>query len=582
MICLMGYSEVRDGMRIDWDVPIAADDGLTLRADVFRPDDDGRHPVILSYGPYAKGLSFVEGYPDQWKRMVTAYPEVAEGSTNKYQAWEVSDPEKWVPQGYACVRVDSRGAGRSPGYIDHFSPRETQDFYQAIGWAGSQPWSSGKVGLNGISYFAINQWQVAAERPPYLAAICVWEGAADFYRDKTHHGGIRCTFFPNWYDMQVKTVQHGLGDRGPKHPVTGLNACGDETLDEETLTKNRSDFPGDIAAHPFDDEFHRDRSGVLENIEVPLLSAGNWGGHGLHARGNFEGFMRSGSEQRWLEVHGEEHWTHFYTDYGRELQLQFFDHFLKGDENGWSERPRVMLRVRRVDRFVDRGEHDWPLPRTQWTEMYPHPDGSLRDTPPEEGTLSFEVLGDGLTFMTEPFESETELTGPSSLNLNLSSSTTDADLFIVLGLIDPDGDEVTFQGALDPHSPIAQGWLRASHRALDEERSTPWRPYHTHTESQPLEPGEVYSVQIEIWPTSIVIPPGYRLRLQVRGKDYEYQGDLGGEAEISTFKNQFTGCGPFLHDDPEDRPVEVFGGTTTLHFAPESPSTLLLPVIPER
>ena len=121
----MFKSETADGMRIDWDVPIPIDDGLVLRADVYRPDDDGRYPVILTYGPYAKGLAFQEGYPSAWKRMADEHPDVAAGSTNAYQNWEVVDPEKWVPEGYACVRVDSRGAGRSPGYIDHFSPRET-------------------------------------------------------------------------------------------------------------------------------------------------------------------------------------------------------------------------------------------------------------------------------------------------------------------------------------------------------------------------------------------------------------------------------------------------------------------------
>jgi len=132
-------------LRIEWDVPIKMDDGLVLRADIFRPEED-RHPVILSYGPYAKGLAFQDGYPSAWQRMVAEHPDVAYGSSKQYQSWEVVDPEKWVPEGYACVRVDSRGAGRSPGHIDHFSPRETKDFYDCIEWAGTQAWSSGKVG----------------------------------------------------------------------------------------------------------------------------------------------------------------------------------------------------------------------------------------------------------------------------------------------------------------------------------------------------------------------------------------------------------------------------------------------------
>src|SRR5471030_2497808 len=159
-------NEISDGMRIDWDVPIAMEDGLVLRADVFRPMEDGKYPVILTYGPYGKGLAFQDLYTTCWDRMVEDHPDVAANSSNKYQNWEVVDVEKWVPEGYVCVRVDSRGCGRSPGYIDLWSPREAQDFYNCIEWAGVQPWSNGKVGLNGISYYAMNQWQVASLKPP--------------------------------------------------------------------------------------------------------------------------------------------------------------------------------------------------------------------------------------------------------------------------------------------------------------------------------------------------------------------------------------------------------------------------------
>src|SRR5438094_7209767 len=103
-------SEVRDGMRIDWDVPIPVDDGLVLRADVYRPIRDGKHPVILTYGPYGKRLSFEDLYTHQCRRMIAQHTDVEAGSTNKYQKWEVIDPEKRVTDGYACVRLDSRGA----------------------------------------------------------------------------------------------------------------------------------------------------------------------------------------------------------------------------------------------------------------------------------------------------------------------------------------------------------------------------------------------------------------------------------------------------------------------------------------
>ena len=573
-------SEVRDGMRIEWDVPIAMDDGLVLRADVFRPVSAGRYPVILSYGPYAKGLAFQDGYPSAWQRMVAEHPDVACGSSNQYQSWEVVDPEKWVPDGYVCVRVDSRGAGRSPGYIDPFSPRETQDFYLCIEWSGVQPWSNGKVGLNGISYYGINQWHVATLKPPHLAAMCIWEGAADWYRDMTHHGGILSTFWGNWYDMQVKSVQYGLGERGPRSRVTGQLACGDATLSDRELYDNRADFGAEVLAHPLDDDYHRARSPAWDKITVPLLSAANWGGQGLHPRGNFEGFLRAASQEKWLEAHGIEHWTHFYTDYGIALQKRFFDHFLRGIDNGWSRQPRVQLQVRHVDRFVERHEHEWPLARTQWTKFYLDPaDHSLSRGPVSAaGEITYDALGEGVTFISAPLAAATEITGPLAAQLFISSSTTDADFFLVFRVYTPDLREVVFMGAIDPHTPVAQGWLRASHRKLDPQLSTAYRPYHAHDELQPLDPGAVVALDVELWPTSIVVPAGYRIALTVRGRDYEYAKSTG--ARLSNFKNELRGCGPFLHDDPRDRPAAVFGGKNALHFGPGRPSYVLVPIIP--
>ncbi|MGZ5033309.1 MAG: CocE/NonD family hydrolase [Usitatibacter sp.] len=569
-------------MRIDWDVPIRMDDGVVLRADVFRPDEPGgRYPVILTYGPYAKGLAFQDGYPSAWQRMVAEHPDVAYGSSNEYQCWEVVDPEKWVPEGYAVVRVDSRGAGRSPGRVDPFSPRETRDFHDCIEWAGVQPWSSGKVGLNGVSYFGTNQWHVASLQPPHLAAICVWEGTADWYRDATHHGGILSTFWANWYDMQVKTVQHGLGERGARSRVTGALVCGDATFSDHELQKNRSDFGDDILAHPLDDAYHRARSPVWERITVPLLSAANWGGQGLHPRGNYEGFVRAASKDKWLEAHGIEHWTHFYTDYGRKLQLRFFNHFLKNENNGWDKQPRVQLQVRHPgERFVERHENEWPIARTRWTKFFLHEDSSLKRTSGAQGAASFEAMGDGVTFVSEPLEWETEITGPIAARLHASSSTEDADFFLVFRVFTSDLREVTFMGAIDPHTPIAQGWLRASHRKLDPKLSTEYRPYHAHDEKQPLKKGEVAQLDVELWPTSIVVPAGHRIALTVRGRDYEWQKSTG--ARLSNFKNELRGCGPFLHDDPRDRPAAIFSGKTTLHFGGGKDSYVLIPVIPPK
>ena len=575
-------SEVRDGMRIDWDVPIKMDDGVVLRADVFRPVKEGKYPALVSYGPYGKGLAFQEGYKTAWDIMAREFPDAVANSTNQYQNWEVVDPEKWVPDGYACVRVDSRGAGRSPGFLSHNDKRENKDFHDCIEWAAAQSWCSGKVGLNGISYYASSQWRAAALQPPHLAAMCVWEGWVDYYRDSVRHGGIACTFRKHWQDMQVKTVQHGRGEHGPKSRVTGELVCGPETLSEQELVRNRTDMWKDVLEHPLAGPFYEERTGNLSKVVTPLLTCANWGGQGLHPRGNFEGFMRAASKQKWLEAHGGSHWAPFYTDYGVRLQKRFFDYFLKGEKNGWDQQPRVTLQVRHPgEKFIERHENEWPLARTKWTHFYLDPDGmKLTDkAPAADKAVTYEAMGDGLTFSTPPLEKETEITGPSALKVWISSATADADIFAVLRIYDDKGQEVLFQGALDPKTPVGQGWLRASQRKLDPKLSLPYRPYHTHDEKQPLKPGEVVELDVEIWPTCIVVPKGYRIALTIRGRDYEHDGAA---ATLSNMKNPMRGCGPFVHDDENDRPPAIFEGKVTLHVGPKRPANVLLPVIPPK
>ena len=575
-------SEIRDGMRIDWDMPIKMDDGLILRADIFRPTHNKKCPVILSYGPYGKGLSFQEGYKTAWEIMERENPDVIRGSSNKYQNWEVVDPEKWVPDDYICIRIDSRGAGRSPGFMDHNNARETKDIHLCIEWAAKQSWCNGKVGMNGISYYASNQWRAAASKPKHLAAICVWEGWNHNYRESNRHGGIACSFRKNWLEMQIKTVQHGVGDRGKRSPITGDTVCGPETLSPEELLKNVSDIWKIVLENEFISDWYKERSANLDRVDIPVLSSANWGGQGLHTRGNFEGFVRSKSKQKWLEVHGGSHWAPFYTDYGVALQKRFFDYYLKGKKNGWKKTPPVSLLVRSPgEKFVQRDEKEWPLKRTQWTTLHLNPQGMTFSQDPikENAQITYDMMGDGVTFAFPPQKQEVELTGPMALKLFISSTTVDADIFAVVRIYDKENKEVLFHGALDPKTPVAQGWLRASHRKLDKKKSLPYRPWHSHDQKQALVPGQVYELDVEIWPTCIVVPVGYRIALTIRGKDYEHDGAA---AVLSNMKNPMKGCGPFVHDDEVDRPPAIFGGKVTLHMGPKQKANLLLPVIPKK
>jgi len=573
-------SEVRDGMRIDWDAPIPMNDGVVLRCDVYRPNDDGKYPVILSYGPYAKGLSFQEGYKSAWVRMTRDYPEIEQGSSNKYQNWELVDPEKWVPDGFICLRVDSRGTGRSPGYMDLLSAREGEDLRDCIDWAGTQPWSNGKVGVNGISYYAQTGWLAAPLKPKHLAAFCAWEGECDYYRELCRHGGILSDFVYSWSTRQVVSVQHGKGDRGAKSVVTGEPVAGPITLSEEQLAKNRADITAEALKRELMDDYYLARIPKYEDMEVPLLSASNWGGQGLHPRGNFEGYLRAGSKQKWLEVHGDTHFTHFYSPYGDALQRKFFGYFLKGEDNGWDKQPKVALNIRRPgENFELRAENEWPLARTQWTKYYLHPEGNGFSPQPSQAatTVTYETTGDGVTFLTPPLTEEIEITGPVAAKLWVSSDTTDADLFLALRVFDPSGKEVTFIGANDPRTPVGLGWLRASHRKTDPARSLPYRPWHPHDEKLPLKPGEPVEVDVEIWPTCIVVPVGYRIGLTVRGKDYEFDGTA---ADVPHASYPMKGVGPFTHTNPKDRPADIFGGKNTLHFDKDKAPYVLLPVTP--
>jgi predicted acyl esterase len=214
--------------------------------------------------------------------------------------------------------------------------------------------------------------------------------------------------------------------------------------------------------------------------------------------------------------------------------------------------------------------------------MYLDPAGRTltASEPTAAGAASYDALGDGLTFLAPPVEAETEITGPVAAKLFVSSETTDADLFLVLRAFTPDMREIVYQGANDPHTPVGLGWLRASHRKLDPERSLPYRPFHTHDEIQPLTPGDIYELDIEIWPMSIVLPEGYRLGLSVRGRDYVWPGYEAGHGRVAG--RVYFGVGPFKHDLKGDRPVDVFGGKVTVHTGPEQPSHVLLPIVPGR
>ena len=251
-------------------------------------------------------------------------------------------------------------------------------------------------------------------------------------------------------------------------------------------------------------------------------------------------------------------------------------------DNGWDKEPPVTLHLRRPfsNEFEPRKETAWPLPRTKWTKLYLDAVDGIAvpsmawDVPNKWSKLSFAAKGQPLTFVSPPLQKDTEITGPLAAKLFSSSSTTDMDLFITVQAF-VGGEEATFIGVMQQRTPLSQGWLRASHRKLDTEKTLPYRPYHTHDEEQPLEPGKVFELDVEIWPANILLPKGTQLSVQISGKDFERLQPSDQPGQPWELRNASI-C---THNHPDDRPDSVFAGETTLFTGGDTPSYLMLPFI---
>ena len=537
------------------DVSICVRDGVSLKADIFRPRKEGVFPAIVNLGPYQKDKVWIP-------------PADLEEEANPYMNWEVANPVWWVPKGYALVRIDTRGSGKSPGQTDLLSLQEAKDFYDAIEWTAKQSWSNGAVGTLGISYFAINQWLVATLKPPSLKAIIPWEGAADMYRDFCYHGGIfGLGFVSNWFAAHM--AHHLLGQPQNYNP---------DTFSKPMLWE--------YMRNSLDLDFYKGRQAVWDDVEVPMLSTGNWSGMGLHLRGNIEGYMRAKSKHKKLRVHSGTHFHPFHSHEGRADQLRFFDHWLKGIDNGVMKEPPVKLQIRVGGErdYKWRLENEWPLARTEWTKFYlAPPESKSRETgaltkikskketkfsysasrtSKRAGTVAWSAQAFasadqiGLSFETAPLNSDTEVTGPVVLVLWASSTTEDMDIFATIRNIAPDGSDVLETGQQGQKVPVAKGWLRASHRNLDHARSLPYRPYHSHDERRLLRPGEVVRLDVEIWPTCMVFKKGHRIRLDVQPCDG-------------------IGSAPYTHYS-----ADYNTGANTIYVGGARLSHLLLPIIP--
>jgi len=555
---------------LDHDIDIPMRDGAKLKANVMRPQAEGKYPVLMTLGPYGKDLHFSNNSPAPWKNLTENHPEVFEHSSGKWMAFETPDPEVWVPHGYVLVRVDSRGAVKSPGKLDVNSPAEFRDFYDAIEWVGVQPWCNGKVGLLGISYYACGQWFVASLKPPHLAAILPWQGTYDFYRGRTRQGGLFCNGFVQRWWNGILSKQNGKADCPHKDMFTGERLTGPVELSEEQRRANREEYIENVLKHPLIDDWYAARIPDVTKIDVPAFVVANYGGLGLHLRGTIEGWRWLASKDKWLKIQRGSYFVSYFMPENVALQRKFFDRYLKGLDNGWEQEPRVEVQVRSTDDKVARSARgtQYPLEGTKATRLYL--DASAKSlspaAPKAASSVNYSATSPGVAFTTV-LDRDLELAGPLKAKLYVASSTPDMDMFATVRAYDPSGQEATFFAADEPAFPASMGWLRVTSRKLDTKRSTDWIPYHTHDEYQPLDPGKIYPIDVEIWAASLRLPKGSKLELLLAGRDFERPGATG------THK----GSGPFIHADPTDRPPEKFSGDHVIHTGPGRESYLQLP-----
>jgi predicted acyl esterase len=527
-------STVVEGTVIERDVAVTMRDGIRIYVDVYRPEGSDPVPVLLGYGPFGKHASM---HPTL-AAGADIEPELPPGSP-----FEAPLASYWVRHGYAVVYADPRGAWGSEGDATLFSEQEAEDGYELVEWAGTRPWSNGRVGMSGVSYLAISQYQVAAARPPHLAAINPSEGISDIYREAIAPGGILETQFAGHFGS---LLGFGLG--------------------------RVEDVVSEVFEHPLLDEFWQAKSPDLSRIEVPTFLVASVGNQGLHVRGTLEAFKQISSEQKWLDVHGRKEWRYYYMPENMDRQRAFFDHFLKDLDTDLSSWPRVRVEYRdRANSGPIREEADWPIPRTRYTEWFLDA-GSARlvATPPDsEHTASYDPTaagypaeaGDQRATFDLRFERETDLAGHAALRLWVASpGAENMDLFVNLDKLDASGSRIGFPffAYLDD-GPLAQGWLRASRREIDSELSTPAQPVQAHQGDIPLPDDEPVSVDIEIWPFTATFAPGETLRLTVAG------------ADIQRYPPQEFAAG---HD------LLVNTAPHVLHTGGNYPSRLLLPVVP--
>lgn len=498
------------------EVTIRVRDGVRIGAAIYAPSGAGRYPALLAASPYRYDNNALPASPQF--------------------LWRETGPiEFYVDHGYVYVHMDVRGSGKSGGEFGFLDRAEQRDLYDVIEWIGKQSWSNGKVGGVGQSYYCMSQWLMGTMAPPSLAGLGAYDGLNEPYRASVYQGGIPGEFFGGYWWTQNRIIN--------RFPASGAPA-----------REQATDLGRLFARHPTYDGFWRERAAYerLGRIKIPVYSIGVWGKIDLHTRGNIEGYRKAGGPKK-LRISGAPNaWAasreFASVDFHERVLLPFYDWCLKGERTEYVDRPAVEYFVRGADVF--RRAETWPPPGVTYQSWHLNRgpsgsltslnDGGLSPSPAQgEGETSYDypdpgwvvgVVGFGptggfdparrvLTFTSSSLEQDLEISGPIKLVLYASSTRTDTDFFIKLSEQLPQSSEDRAGGVNPASQLVSKGWLRASHRAVDPERSTEYEPYHSHGRPEPIVPGEVYRFDIGIEPMAYRFKRGNRIRLEIVNGD---------------------------------------------------------------
>jgi predicted acyl esterase len=551
-------SQPKYRMKVEKNAWVTMRDGVRLCVDIYRPDADGKFPALLGMSPYSK---------DVQKLPVHEYPtdrEIGNGGI------EAGLSEYFVSRGYVHVIADVRGTGYSEGGYRVFSLKEQQDGYDLVEWMAKQDWCSGGVGMLGSSYFAMIQLLVAAQQPPHLKAIFPVDSTTDMYRHWAYHGGILHSSFLSTLWEGSMVVNKADEPDLEKDELARIVAAQKENPDLACNPRmwKALEFPFtnphlfDVLTHPFDGPYYRERSAnaKFDRIKVPAYLIGRWQASYIHLQGAFQSYAGIQAPKRLL-ITNPESGVGFNRPWheNHDLVLRWYDHWLKGNDTGVMEEPPIRLYVQGTGKYRD--ENEWPLARTQWKKLYLGVNGSLSEDGPgwnekPDSFVNAAPLMPGqkvpaLRYATAPLQKDTELTGPAALYLHASLGGTDTNWIVEIEDLRPDGSTVR----------AAIGWLRASHREVDDARSKPYQPFHPHTRAVPVEPGKVELYAIDFREMCYVFKAGSRIQLLVKAQDAPWEG--------SSYIYRIS-----LHLPPNKAMQH------TVHHTPEHPSILVVPVIP--